>query len=174
MYPQGFHPVRLNNNTDGMGRAPCIPRSSASVRYYYIDYGMSVHHPLGPGSELVVGSQGRDREVPELSKTIPYDPFKADIFIIGNLFRRHLYDKYSNVGFFIPLVKSMTRKDPNSRPTAAEALSQWKTIREGIPIYQRKWAARQRDGLLIVTAFYDVLSVGRSGMSVAKWALGWQ
>ena len=29
-----------------------------------------------------------DKEVPELSATIPYDPFKADIFILGNMFRK--------------------------------------------------------------------------------------
>ena len=42
--------------------------------------------------DYVVGEDGRDQEVPELSDDIPYDPFKVDIFIIGNLFRRMFYD----------------------------------------------------------------------------------
>ena len=31
---------------------------------------------------------GWDRDPPELSATNPYDPFKLDIFIFGNMFKR--------------------------------------------------------------------------------------
>ena len=43
---------------------------------------------------------------------------------------------YSNVEFLEPLVKVMTARDPRARPTAAEAFSQWKNIRERIGRFQ--------------------------------------
>ena len=36
----------------------------------------------------ILGIAGRDRDVPELSKNVPYDPFKVDIFTIGNVLLR--------------------------------------------------------------------------------------
>ena len=38
-----------------------------------------------------MGLDGRDGEVPELSATVPYDPFKTDMFIIGNLFKHKFF-----------------------------------------------------------------------------------
>ena len=60
------------------------------MRYYYIDFGLSVQFP--PGAPTVtVGDVGRDTEVPELSATVPYDAFKVDIFALGNLFYKEFY-----------------------------------------------------------------------------------
>lgn len=92
MYPYGFHPVRSSTLPDGRTLAWPRRRTSVPVRYYFIDYGLSTYFPPGTHPRLVVGEDGRDQEVPELSDDIPYDPFKVDIFIIGNLFRRMFYD----------------------------------------------------------------------------------
>ena len=62
-------------------------RLEAGVKYYFVDYGISSYFPPGSQRELVVGIAGRDQDVPELSNDVPYDPFKVDIFTIGNVIR---------------------------------------------------------------------------------------
>lgn len=87
LYPKGFHPVANNFLPDASDYAPHISRSQALVKYYYIDFGISVQIPPESPSKLVTGRLGRDRDPPELASNNPYDPFKLDVFIIGNLFR---------------------------------------------------------------------------------------
>lgn len=87
MYPQGFHPIKSLCLPSGTGWAPYVSRRSVSVKYYFVDFGLSSHFTPDAQSRLVVGVAGRDQEVPELSEDVPYDPFKVDIFIIGNLLR---------------------------------------------------------------------------------------
>lgn len=65
--------------------------SPNGIRYYLADFGLSVRLPPSQ-SRLVVGEVGADREVPELSDTTPYDPFKVDVFVLGNVFRRKIHD----------------------------------------------------------------------------------
>ena len=85
MYPVGFHPVHDVFLDDVMTFAPAIPRLEAGVKYYFVDYGISSYFPPGSQRELVLGIAGRDQDVPELSNCVPYDPFKVDIFTVGNI-----------------------------------------------------------------------------------------
>ena len=71
---------------------PYVPRSQAGANYCFIDFRMSSYFPADAPSKLVTGKLGRDREVPELSDGVPYDPFLVDIFSIGNVFRTEFYD----------------------------------------------------------------------------------
>ena len=66
---------------------PSLGRES-QVLYYFTDYGILSYFPEGTEPHLVLGLAGRDRDVPELSDEVPYDPFKVDIFTIGNVLRR--------------------------------------------------------------------------------------
>ncbi|KAI0287518.1 hypothetical protein BC826DRAFT_1108366 [Russula brevipes] len=100
MYPLGFHPVRDRFLDDVSTRAPVIPRSYVEVKYYFVDYGISSYFPPGSQRELVLGTAGRDQDVPELSDEVPYDPFKVDIFTIGNVFHQLFHENYSNCEFF--------------------------------------------------------------------------
>lgn len=46
----------------------------------------------------MVGNVARDREVPEVDVIVPYDPFKVDIFILGNLIFTELQDvRFANL-----------------------------------------------------------------------------
>lgn len=92
MYPLGFHPVRDIFLNDVTTVAPIIPRSVAGVKYYFVDFGISSYFPAGSQERLVLGTAGRDQDVPELSDEVPYDPFKVDIFTIGNVFRQIFRD----------------------------------------------------------------------------------
>jgi hypothetical protein len=90
MYPIGFHPVHSIFLADARTYAPMVSRLEAGVKYYFVDYGISSYFPAGSNRELVLGIAGRDQDVPELSNNVPYDPFKVDIFTIGNVLRGEL------------------------------------------------------------------------------------
>lgn len=91
LYTERFHPVLQNHDWTIKRRLRPLPRCEASVRYYFIDYGISDYFAPGEERELVVGEDGHDQDVPELSEDHPYDPFMVDIFIIGNLLRTLLH-----------------------------------------------------------------------------------
>ncbi len=93
LYPGGHHPVRRNYSPDALYEVMPLPRAGRSVTYMYIDFGLSTWFAPG-ASPLVVGRVGRDKEAPELSSTVPYDPFKVDIYSLGNLF----YKDFEQVG----------------------------------------------------------------------------
>lgn len=53
--------------------------------------------------------------------------------------------KYSNVEFITPLVTSMMKEDPEQRPSAEEALAQFKEIRGRMGRLQSLWRLRKKD-----------------------------
>lgn len=69
-----------------------LPRCMCSFKYYFIDFGISTRFE-GPGPHLVTGTIGRDPTAPEMSDTVPYDPFKLDIYYLGN----HFLEQYVRV-----------------------------------------------------------------------------
>lgn len=93
LYPKGFHPVQEDFLHDLEHRAPVIPRIGVwpPVRYYFVDFGIAVSIPAEVQPKRAIGAYGLDQDVPELSFTTPYDPFKVDVFIVGNLFRKQVY-----------------------------------------------------------------------------------
>lgn len=92
MYPRGFHPMREMSLPDISGLAPVLHRIDVPVKYYFIDFGISTQFDPDQHSRLVLGLEGLDKDVPELSATVPYDPFKTDIFIIGSLLREQFLE----------------------------------------------------------------------------------
>ncbi|KAI0773720.1 hypothetical protein C8Q74DRAFT_1316758 [Fomes fomentarius] len=147
MYPQGFHPAAPHVLPTQVTTAPVVPRSRVHVIYYY----------------------GLDRQVPEPSNKDPYDPFKADIFMLGNMFRTCILQvrethltKYSNVDSLLPLVEKMLSQNPAERPSANEALKQFRDISRNIWPVHRMWRAHLRDESMMGTAVYDILSLQSS------------
>lgn len=92
MNPSGYHPLHWRMLPDTVTPAPTLPRSSVPVTYYLIDFGISTHFSPDDPSKLVVGTKGLETTVPELSTTVPYNPFKTDIYILGALFRQEFLD----------------------------------------------------------------------------------
>ena len=92
MYPKGFHPVATDLKPDMRSSAPHRSRftNPRPVKYYYVDFGISSQFTPEQDhtSRLVVGTDGLDDQVPELSRDVPYDPFKVDVFILGNYFKK--------------------------------------------------------------------------------------
>ena len=89
MFPRSFHPMVQTHLPDLSAAAPMLSRSTVPIHYYIIDFGISTQFTPDQ-STLVVGTLGLDREPPELSDSVPYDPFKLDVFLIGNMVRRRL------------------------------------------------------------------------------------
>ncbi|KAJ1304253.1 hypothetical protein OPQ81_005414 [Rhizoctonia solani] len=126
------HPSYSYLTEDAQYRVGIQPRSGHTVKYYYIDFGLAILFPTHAERTLVTGADGRERNVPELATPdIPYDPFKVDIWTIGNFIRNDFYSKSSYSLYFLEsLLKRMTEADPTLRPTADEAFSEFELIRE--------------------------------------------
>jgi serine/threonine protein kinase len=88
MWPKGFHPIALSELPDGSGPAPSRARLPSRVKYIFIDYGLSTYVPRGEPTTMVTGMYGRDQSAPELSDTVPYNPFMLDIYDVGSMLRR--------------------------------------------------------------------------------------
>jgi hypothetical protein len=100
--PGGFHFVRVDTS-DGVerfvkyreGKSPSSEsvmktRTEAGpMNYYYIDFGLSVSYSSFETRGLVTGECGRRAKyIPEISATIPYDPFKVDVRSVGEMIRK--------------------------------------------------------------------------------------
>ncbi|KAL1937550.1 hypothetical protein VTO73DRAFT_13045 [Trametes versicolor] len=159
LYPRGFHPILQASLPDISSDAPVLSRAAAPVNYYFIDFGISTRFTSDAPSRLVVGSWGLDGEPPELSETVPYDPFKLDVFLIGNLMRRQFCDVYSNLTMLEPLMNRMVHQDPTRRPTAAEAHQQYKAIRRSVSPLYKYWSLQPRDSYALVRALRHTYSL---------------
>ncbi|KAJ6466176.1 kinase-like domain-containing protein [Mycena vitilis] len=94
------------------------------MKYYYIDFGLSVRFPSHAERGLVVGECGRMRaQIPEISEDVPYDPFKVDIRLVGEMLRYEFLMEYDGLDFMIPFIRKLRRHKPDRRPDAAEALA---------------------------------------------------
>ncbi|EIW62120.1 uncharacterized protein TRAVEDRAFT_144504 [Trametes versicolor FP-101664 SS1] len=155
MFPKGFHPMNEFSLPDNSDMAPILHRIDVPVKYYFIDFGISTRFASDQRPRLVLGTLGLDDEVPELSDSVPYDPFKTDVFIIGNLLRQQFLQIYSNTDMFNPLVERMVNKDPSERPSSSEALREWKATRRPMNRFQRYWRLRPREEMWIATFWYE-------------------
>jgi len=162
MFPRGFHPVKDLLLHDILSPAPFIPRRDVGVKYYFVDYGISSYFPTGSEPRLVLGRDGRDQDVPELSDEVPYDPFKVDIFTIGNVLGLEYCNIYTNLDFLKPLVGYMSRPDPSRRPSAEEALQRWRTIRGEISLISHHWRLRHKAEPFSFGFVLDIFYVMRS------------
>ncbi len=67
---------------------PVVRRSVAPLDYYFIDFEASVRFPPEENNPLCVGIFGQEYFVPELSETVPYNPFMVDVYQLGSIFPR--------------------------------------------------------------------------------------
>ncbi|KAJ7078432.1 kinase-like domain-containing protein [Mycena belliarum] len=126
--PKGSHFSNPRTHTGYYDLFSWNPRCAVGpVDYYYIDFGLSLYFPDGQDTALHLATLRTFPNIPELSQTVPYNPFKVDIFQLG-LTMHKLIDAYLDLEDFRPVADNMTATDPNHRPTPAEALSQLRAI----------------------------------------------
>ncbi|KAI0643664.1 hypothetical protein C8Q79DRAFT_976044 [Trametes meyenii] len=159
LYPQGFHPINQRCLPHSILKvAPVWSRKDIPVRYYYVDFGISTQFQQHDVNRLVVGAEGLDQDVPELSADVPYDPFKVDVFVLGNMFRQQFIEKFKNLNVLTPLVQAMCHPKPAERPTAEQSLQIWRRLRRGVYSVHALWRPRPRDEPVIFTAVLDAIS----------------
>ncbi|KAJ6577113.1 hypothetical protein B0H10DRAFT_2101664 [Mycena sp. CBHHK59/15] len=140
--PNGYHfSAPWSDGGYGFGVHWQARASVSPVDYYSIDFGLSDYCPEGPEGTLSLGIFGQDKTVPELSDTVPC----VDIYQLGNGFvdlikvRIVLFigyfavtpttdQKYTSMAHFESLAASLTRLNPDERPSAYEALTSFETI----------------------------------------------
>ncbi|EJD41714.1 hypothetical protein AURDEDRAFT_68349 [Auricularia subglabra TFB-10046 SS5] len=163
------HPQWITVSTDRRTRLKPLPRSQCEprIRYYFIDFGISVRCE-GPGPHRVTGSMGRDPTAPELSDTVLYDPFKLDVYILGNFFLQSYAQEYSNIDFLRSLLLKMTRADPSRRPTIDDALTALRKLARRVPQASFSWRLRRRSEGILEAIFRDLYFVWNGGWSLLR------
>jgi len=162
MYPNGFHPIKLDRDRSFKGAAKAYTRTQRPPIYYFIDFGLSRQYTSRNVTDEPL--RGGDKTAPEHRSKRRCNPFPTDIYYIGNLVRRefmdvrpgfrdmhsrdsaHLsYKKFYGFEFIEDLINSMTLEDPARRPRIEEVLQRFLKIRESLsksklrsPIVSRK------------------------------------
>ncbi|KAJ7290347.1 hypothetical protein C8J57DRAFT_1164596 [Mycena rebaudengoi] len=109
-----------------------------AVQYYYIDFGLSKHFPGGKESAQLTSTLRTFPMIPELSLTVPYNPFYVDVFQLGLAMSR-IIDTYPALEDFRIVAASMTVDDPHARATLDDALKQLNCVYNQIsPSLRRK------------------------------------
>ncbi|KAI0077834.1 hypothetical protein K474DRAFT_1674588 [Panus rudis PR-1116 ss-1] len=163
LYPRGHHPVRHAYTPDALWDSNPLARIDNPVKYYFIDFGISSKFGHGD-TPLVLGTKGRDKEPPELSNEIPYDPFMLDIYILGNVYNMEFLQKYHGLEFLEPLIASMCQQEPKIRPTADAAHLQFMKIRSSLNPSLLRWRLRSRTESAPERVVYDTVAAAKEGI----------
>lgn len=84
--PEGFHFGDDSKSEDGLSEIVTRYRCQvAPVKYYFIDFEFSTWYAY-PENARVTGRWGQVKTIPEMQKSDPYNPFKADIYQLGASF----------------------------------------------------------------------------------------
>ncbi|KAI0077826.1 hypothetical protein K474DRAFT_1039953 [Panus rudis PR-1116 ss-1] len=163
LYPRGHHPVRQLSTPDALWDAQPLARIDHPVEYYFIDFGISSRFRRGE-TPLVLGTKGRDKEPPELSDDVPYNPFMLDIYILGNVYQKEFLEKYHGLEFLQPLISSMLQEEPSLRPSAEAARLQFMKIRSTLNPSLLRWRLRSRKETAPERVMYDTVAVAKEGI----------
>ncbi|KIJ95230.1 hypothetical protein K443DRAFT_11526 [Laccaria amethystina LaAM-08-1] len=145
IHPQGWHFVvkEFGSDSDGVTYVTPLARIDHPVKYYFIDY---------------------DADVPELKELQPYDPFKVDVFTVGNVFFKDLYQKYLGLEFLADLIGFMMNHDPMKRPSSEMALEKWRKIKAGLSTSTARWRLRKPDESVGERVVLDTIAVAKQGL----------
>ncbi|KAJ6463415.1 kinase-like domain-containing protein, partial [Mycena sanguinolenta] len=91
------------------------------VAYHYIDFGLSLYYQDGKNTAQWTGTLRTFRNIPELSLTVPYNPFMVDICQLGLTIEK-LVNSYPDLEDFRPVADAMTARNPMDRPSSEDAL----------------------------------------------------
>ncbi|KAL5530916.1 hypothetical protein ACEPAG_3792 [Sanghuangporus baumii] len=160
MFPKGFHPCFWDLDKGGKPTIPLRRSDVPRVKYFFTDFGISSRFLEGE-PRLVLGLNGLDRDVPELSGFNLYDPFPVDVFVLGNVFKRNFISKYTNMQFMASLVEAMTHREPTKRPSASEALAQYEEIASALPGYVHRRRLKEIGKEKLASLLQDIGSLRR-------------
>ncbi|KAH9886277.1 kinase-like domain-containing protein [Cubamyces lactineus] len=171
IYPDGYHPVRLHRAPDAIHDANPLSRMDHPVKYFYVDYGLSVRFQEG-AVPLVRGKVGRDTDIPEMSSEEPYDAFKADIYALGNLFDKEIAQHFDNVKFLLPLIELIKQHDPDLRPPPDELVKMFKQMRALLQESDLRRRLVPTSEPAYERLFNDTVAVAREGFNNLRRMVG--
>ena len=87
MYPDGFHPIQIDRSKDFKGNAPRYDRTQRPPRYYLIGFGSSRQYSSRNVFDFDIPLGYGDKSAPEHRDRKPCNPFRTDIYHLGNLIR---------------------------------------------------------------------------------------
>ncbi|KAI0709581.1 kinase-like domain-containing protein [Cerioporus squamosus] len=149
--PDMFHPTATQKTRDFKGYVQPYTRTARPVRYYLTDFGLSRRYSPDDPNPLEVPIFGGDKSVPEFQKDpyAPANPFRTDVYYMGNLIREDFLQVYKNLTFMLPLVARMVQDEPEKRPTMDVVVSEFKTLASKLGSFQlRSRLVERRDGAL--------------------------
>ncbi|KAJ6506265.1 hypothetical protein C8R47DRAFT_1005948, partial [Mycena vitilis] len=165
LIPGGFHPIFPHTQDGFTKRTVILSRTEvAPVRYYFIDFGLSVRYASFDTRGKVTGIVGKHRNIPELSEDVPYDPFKLDIRQMGETIKKDFLNKYWGLHFLIPLNKLLRRDRPAQRPDASEALRRFSQVAGAIDASTRAMKLTPRKGFQPSRRVWQALTTLRYSM----------
>ncbi|PIL33731.1 hypothetical protein GSI_04356 [Ganoderma sinense ZZ0214-1] len=163
LYPKGHHPVRWKFSEDAVFEITPLSRLEHPVRYFYIDFGISMRFPEGAPPQAT-GVIGRYKEAPEMSYDVPYDAYKVDVWALGNLFLKEFLEMYHGLDFLQPLVEAMQRTDPAARVSVQDAMAIFNSIHARLNNPLLRWRLRSRTETTSERVVYDTVAVAREGL----------
>ncbi|OCB92239.1 hypothetical protein A7U60_g346 [Sanghuangporus baumii] len=173
IFPRGFHP--RSTAFDSTGYRLVHPKhrrdSVPPVRYYFIDFGISSMFKPEDKEKKVLGLEGQDHDVPELSLVEPYDPFLADVYILGHLFEAAFIDRYDNLAFLRSLVEDMMQSAPLLRSNAERALNDFNNLISRQSPRSLRWRLKKKTYGQAERFFADVDSISHEGVFLARRAI---
>ena len=86
MYPNGFHPVKIDRKREFRGTAKAYTRTRRPPRYYFIDLGLSRRYLSRDALDEPL--RGGDKLAPEHQSGRRCNPFHTDIYYIGDVVRQ--------------------------------------------------------------------------------------
>lgn len=151
LYKTPFHPAEIRMRRDWKGSVyPSFTRTQRPVKYYVIDFGLSIKYDSlnEPPAELPI--RGGDKTVPEFlgdGFDNPYNPFPTDVYCLGNWIREDFlegvdFSRRLGLEFLRPLVDEMTRIEPDERPTMDQVLAKYESLINSLS----SWKLRSRVG----------------------------
>ncbi|KAJ7150533.1 kinase-like domain-containing protein [Mycena crocata] len=102
-----------------------------SIQYHFIDFGFSEYYPDSNEDAKTLGRMRGFEEIPEMSLTVPYNPFKVDLYMFG-MMMLNIIKTYPGLDIFRPVGEKMCRQNPDERLTAEQALACLDEIAHGL------------------------------------------
>jgi hypothetical protein len=91
MYPNGFHPVKINRNKNFKGKAKAYTRTQRPPFYYLVNFDLSCQYDSRDVTDEP-RRPGGDTSAPEHRSKRRCNPFQTDIYYIGNLVRHEFME----------------------------------------------------------------------------------
>ncbi|KAH9954057.1 kinase-like domain-containing protein [Russula dissimulans] len=130
MYPEGFHPVKIDRKRTFKGKATAYTRTQRPPRYILIDFGLSRQYTTREAMDHPL--RGGDKTAPEHRSKRLSNPFHTDIYYLGNLMREHFIKRYRGFRFMEDLVDAMTNPNPADRPRIEDVIQRFNEARRSL------------------------------------------